>query len=240
MQLDITFKKDRISLPIATAATIQGLLYRALREDENYSSFMHDKGNSFGGRKYKLFSFSELQGRYEIQGKNIVFIETAKLSVRAADTYYIQLLFTYFTKNRSISLGTETVEVADMQLRDNHIFANTISVRTLSPITVYITEEDGHTVHFTPEDKRFYDGIVDNARRKWISHTGSGDGFALEIVPKDSARFKKCATRFKETFINAWHGTFILSGPPQVLDFLYHTGLGSKNSQGFGMFEVIR
>lgn len=25
---------------------------------------------------------------------------------------------------------------------------------------------------------------------------------------------------------------------PDILDFLYYTGLGSKNSEGFGMFEV--
>jgi len=34
-------------------------------------------------------------------------------------------------------------------------------------------------------------------------------------------------------------GTFILEGDPQTLNVLYQTGMGSRRSQGFGMFEVI-
>ena len=33
-------------------------------------------------------------------------------------------------------------------------------------------------------------------------------------------------------------GEYELIGEPKYLDFLYQTGLGSKNAQGFGMFEV--
>jgi len=239
MQIDITFSKERISLPIATSATIQGLLYHALSEDKSYSTFIHENGNICNGKKYKLFCFSELRGKYEIEGKNIVFLSEATLSVRAADSYYIQLLFAYFTKKKTVVLGTETVEIKDIRLKDSHIFDSNITVRTISPITMYATDADGHSIYFTPDDERFYTGIIENARRKWISFTGSENGFDFKIIPKDNAHFKKCATRFKETFITAWHGTFILVAPPQVLDFLFHTGLGSKNSQGFGMFEPI-
>ena len=34
-------------------------------------------------------------------------------------------------------------------------------------------------------------------------------------------------------------GVSCLEGFPEYLTFLYNTGLGSKNSQGFGMFEVV-
>ena len=238
MQLDILLKKDTIRLPICTSATIQGLLYHAMAEDERYSTYIHNSGKSYNGRYFKLFTFSELKGNYEIEGRNIIFLSQAELSVRSADAYLIQLLFSYFSKNRWVSLANETVEIADLKLNDEHIFDDEIVVYTVSPITVYVTEEDGYTRYFTPYEQQFYNSIVSNAKRKWCSCFGDDSGFCFEIIPVENCNFKKRATQFKDTYITAWHGEFVLKGTPKVLDFLYQTGLGSKNSQGFGMIEI--
>ncbi len=238
MQLDILFKKDMIRLPICTNATVQGLLYHAMAEDERYSSYIHNSGKVYNGRNFKLFTFSELKGDYEIENKNIIFLSQARLSVRSADAYLIQLLFSYFSNNRCVSLASETVEIADLNLNDKHIFDDEITVYTVSPITVYVTEEDGYTKYFTPYEQRFYNSIISNAKHKWRSCFGDDSDFHLEIIPVENCKFKKRATRFKDTFITAWHGDFVLKGTPKVIDFLYQTGLGSKNSQGFGMFEI--
>ena len=60
---------------------------------------------------------------------------------------------------------------------------------------------------------------------------------AIRKVENSSTR--KIDTRYKGSYINAWYGTFQLKGKRKYLDFLYQTGVGSKNSQGFGMFEII-
>ncbi len=237
MQITIQFIKDEISLPIAINETIQGLLYKAISEDSSYSMKVHEKGRQFEGRKYKLFTFGEPKGKYEIRGDQIVYLTEMRLFVRSADPYFIQLLFAYFTKYSQVRIGENTVRVGEIKLSDERIFEERIVIRTLSPITAYVTDENGHTVYFTPEDKNFYDSIVTNARRKWSSVYGDDKAFTLKISRMDAAKYIKRATRFKSTFITAWHGTFILEGKPQLLDFLYQTGLGSKNSQGFGMFE---
>lgn len=239
MQITVTLSNERIRLPIASAETIQGLIYRALRTDEVYSTRLHEEGKQYSGRAFKHFSFSEPKGKYEIDGREIVFLSHLTLAVRSADPYLIQLLFTYFTTNKQVRLGDNTVRVTDLKLGDRRIFADRIEVRTLSPITVYMTDDDGHTVYFSPEEERFYAAVMSNARRKWASYTGSEEGFSLRIRPVEGASFVKRSTRFKSTFITAWHGRFILEGAPQVLDFLYQTGLGSKNSQGFGLFDMV-
>ena len=46
-------------------------------------------------------------------------------------------------------------------------------------------------------------------------------------------------TLYKTTRITGWHGRFRLSGSPEMLDLLFHSGLGAKNSQGFGMFAPV-
>ncbi|GAI77595.1 unnamed protein product [marine sediment metagenome] len=42
------------------------------------------------------------------------------------------------------------------------------------------------------------------------------------------------------TPIKAWLGTYQIHGKPELISLAYDTGLGSKNSQGFGMmFEIL-
>lgn len=45
---------------------------------------------------------------------------------------------------------------------------------------------------------------------------------------------------FKGTVIKGWTGLYELSLPEPLFQIAYDTGLGSKNSQGFGMVEVVR
>jgi hypothetical protein len=91
---------------------------------------------------------------------------------------------------------------------------------------------------FSPEEEAFYTMVVANARRKWQSSFGDVP-FSFSITPGKNARFRKQVTMFKDTRITAWDGRFRIMGDPQVLNFLYHTGLGSKSSQGFGMFRLL-
>lgn len=245
MQLHITLHGENIRLPIATGETLQGLLYRALRSDSKYADFMHNVGLQADGRAFKLFHFSEPHGVYRTEKDAdgqywIVFPSELQLEVRSVHPRFIQLVYEYFSQNTLIRLGNNTVTVAEQRLEDTHIFAESIVVRTLSPITVYRTEENGHTTYFSPETPAFYAAIVANARRKWISNGNDEQAFAFEIAPTGNQHFKRRCTRFKHTLITAYHGEFTLRGNPAVLDFLYHTGLGAKNSQGFGMIGEYR
>jgi len=240
MQITIQLIGEQLSLPIAAYESIQGLLYKAISDNPSYSSRMHEEGRCFDGRKYKLFTFGELKGRYMIQGTEIVYPDGMCLSVRSLDPYFIQLLFEYFTKHEQIRIGNRTARVGDVKLSDERIFEDRIVIRTLSPITAYVTDETGHTVYYSPKDEKFYSSLITNARRKWGSAYGDAEKPALRVCGVEDARYIKRATRFKSTYITAWHGTFVLEGAPKMLDFLYQVGLGSKNSQGFGMFEVIK
>ncbi|MGB9682800.1 MAG: CRISPR-associated endoribonuclease Cas6, partial [bacterium] len=43
---------------------------------------------------------------------------------------------------------------------------------------------------------------------------------------------------FKNNPIEGWTGIYELSGSPELISVTYEAGLGSKNSEGFGMWEV--
>jgi CRISPR-associated endoribonuclease Cas6 len=40
--------------------------------------------------------------------------------------------------------------------------------------------------------------------------------------------------------IKGWFGIYEKDGDPRLLKLAYSTGLGAKNSQGFGMIDVIK
>ena len=129
--------------------------------------------------------------------------------------------------------------IEKLTLNNNVIFTSSIKVKTLSPITVYETADDGYTTYFSPDDEKFYNAIINNAKRKWLSFSKDSTNFDFSITPSENAWSVKRVTQFKDTFITAWHGEFYLNGNVEILNFIYNTGLGSKNSQGFGMFEAI-
>lgn len=248
MQLSLTFSQtDRpVTLPLASAWMIQGLLYHAVSSDPGYSSFLHEQGYADGNRKFKLFCFSELQpaGQYRVNTaeRTITYLSDITLEVRSVQPYFIGLLFSYFSGRPTVRLGDNTVTVK-ARLGDSHIFTDHVRVRTLSPLTVYRTEENGCTTYFSPKEERFYDAVLNGARRKWRSWRGSEDGFSLTVQPvsgqTEKSRYTCRKTKFKSTFITAWHGEFDLAGSAEVLDFLYQTGLGSKNSEGFGLVRTV-
>ncbi len=238
MQITIVFKGENITLPLARNEIIQGFIYKAASEDPVFSEKLHNVGKDFNGRKYKLFTFSELNGKYSVEDKKIIYPSTASLTVRSFDPYLIQLLLLYCSKNKYVKLGNNLVETKNVKIDEFHIYENQIAVKTLSPITVYNTTEDGHTIYFAPDEPDFYNGIRINAERKYKSHFGNDEAFDLSIRAVENHKYIKRATKFKSTFITAWHGEFILEGSPKILDFLFETGLGSKNSEGFGMLEM--
>jgi len=45
---------------------------------------------------------------------------------------------------------------------------------------------------------------------------------------------------FKGTWVKGWMGLYELNLPEPFFTLAYNAGLGSKNSQGFGMVEVVR
>lgn len=237
MQLHLTLSGDNIRLPLASAHTMQGFIYNALKGDSEYQHNLHENGTVIGERRFKLFTFGELRGAYTIEEKDIIYRDKVILEIRSVDPRMLRLLYDYFTNTSPLRLGDNFVVAESVRLEDNVILTDEITVKTISPVTVYTTV-DKHTIYFTPKEECFYEAVISNARRKWFGHFATDDGFELEIFPTENARFVKRATTFKHTFITAWHGTFSLKGNLKTLNFLYHTGLGAKNSQGFGMFGI--
>lgn len=81
--------------------------------------------------------------------------------------------------------------------------------------------------------------INKNFIRKYASCYGIEPESDVEIEPVRITEKDKFVTNYKGFYLSGWQGIYHLYGERKYLDFLYQTGLGSRNSQGFGMFRLL-
>lgn len=226
-------------LPINYHHILQGIIYRNLGTAYGFGEYIHDKGFAHGNRHFKLFTFSLLQGKYEIRGKFIAFREEVCFEVSCPEMFMIRMLAESIAKN-GISYGRQHFPEVEIYLSDETIEEESVLLKMLSPVSVYSTDIDtGKTYFYTPQDELFAQMVNENFQRKYQACYGiEPDSDILfepvKVLPKD-----KYVTRYKNFYISGWMGEYRLSGKRKYLDFLYQTGLGSKNSQGFGMACMI-
>lgn len=232
MQLHLQFQCNQLCLPVAYRHYVQSMLYGGLKQLPGYDR-MHDKDS------FKLFTFGQLEGIYTLANREILFEDTVSLEVRSTDDRMLLGLFSLFLEGSRWQLGRNTLTVAAARLENARVQTDVLPVTTCSPIVAYVTLPDGKTVFYSPDTEDFYRLVTANARKKWISHGGNEEAFRFRITPLPDSRFQKQVTSFKTTRITAWNGKFLLEGAPEVLNLLYHTGLGAKSSQGFGMFRPL-
>jgi len=238
MQLCVHFTGG-MDLPMAHRHYIQAMLYHLLESEGEYAAELHDGCESPEGRRFKLFTFGQLQGAYRISGDRILFPQGASLEIRSISDELLWRLFRKLVIGSRVRIGSNLLTVADCAFRNVQITTDSLNVVTASPIVAYITEDSGHTRFFSPEENSFYTLIAANARRKWQMHYGSDYDGVFSLTPIGTA-FRKQVTTYKTTRITAWQGKFRLRADAKMLNLLYHTGLGAKSSQGFGMVCEIK
>lgn len=240
MQLHITIQQNRpIILPINYNHILQGVIYNALSaKSPDYASSLHEDGDRFEKRKYKPFTFGPLKGKCAVRNKQITFFQDIVWEIRSCDDVFVDILRTYFEESGITLLSNE---LKDVKLTVSNTVINDSKVRiyVVSPVVAYSTLEDNkHTYYYTPEERGFYELTKRNALKRYAAICGEAAS-ELDFRPVSVKLKDKVVTRYHETIISGWRGKYELEGDPKLIDFLYQTGLGAKNAQGFGMFNVI-
>lgn len=236
MQLKIYINLNKeLTLPINYSHILQGIIYSALSDDLRYQKLLHNVG--LNGSNYKLFTFSSLCGKHSIYNKTITFSEKIFLEIRSVDSYFIFLLYEHF-KSNGITFGSENFSV-DLKLENKIIRDNCINVKMNSPICITKKAENDKVIFLSPQDKDFEEYINNNFYNKYMSYYNTVPFSNIEITNTAISHSDKVVTTLKGIYITGWKGNYILNGSPDYLTFLYNCGIGNKNSQGFGLFELI-
>lgn len=238
----LTFQTNHLKLPMAYHTTIQGFIYHLLSTVPQYSTFLHEDGYADSRNKhFKMFCFSRLEGRNLKYNKQIEFPYEVRFCIRTADPIFGKILQQTLQVGKKYALRGQPVTLTRLEQSELELNADCqqVKIKMISPITVYTSTPDGKSHPYNPLEDKFTELVNENFQHKWESAVGTPAPGNIEIYALSVGSKDKTVTKIKNIYVTAWSGTYLLKGSPEAIKFLYHTGLGSKNSMGFGMFDIV-
>ncbi|RLB06278.1 MAG: CRISPR-associated endoribonuclease Cas6 [Deltaproteobacteria bacterium] len=246
MRITLTFNANSpIKFPIQYNHLLQAFIYRHLSSE--LSDFLHQEGFLYGKRRFKLFTFSNLMGKYRIHKKEgvIEFFPPFKLVVSSPVERFIQELAEILIRRSEVDLIGQKVLIEGIEVHFTPSIDGDLLIKMLSPMTMSSTlrTPDGRSkrYYYSPFEREFSTLMERNIQKKYeLIHNSPADGLHLEVIPERVDKSCEKILNFKGTVVKAWRGTYRLRGSPELLHTAYECGLGVKNSQGFGCFEVVK
>lgn len=246
MRITIEFSAEKeIILPIHYNHILQGFLYKNLT-DKDYRNFLHQTGYHLENKQFKLFTFSRLLGKFKMykDDSKIAFYPPFKLVISSAVEQFITDLAETLIKTDLCFLGDRPVEIKSINVHKNIEFPDKVQIKMLSPMVAYSTileEGKKHTNYHSPWDGKFIEIAKNNLLAKHeVIYGALPDNKEINIIPNGNQEQKFARViNYKGTYIKAYAGIYWLKGNPDLIKVAYDTGLGSKNSQGFGCWEVV-
>lgn len=145
----------------------------------------------------------------------------------------------YPLKNNKMRLKNITT------INEKIISSNRAIIKFLSPLVLRRHEEiainekrKGKDIYFDFNDSDFNEQINYSVTRLIKDLKLNEVNSNIKLKPYNNLA-RKTVVSFKNILINSSIGEYILEGDSELLNILYKTGIGSRRSEGFGMFEVI-
>ncbi|MGC8734788.1 MAG: CRISPR-associated endoribonuclease Cas6 [bacterium] len=254
MRIKLTFYSDKaIILPVHYNYILQSFIYNNII-DPYLSEFIHNKAYLYNNRRFKLFVFSKIFPKGIVKDKIITinkefyfYISSVldDLLANLAKSFVLNEKF-YLFKNIVYLKSIEVIKYPSIFSTDK-LYINKVAINLLSPITVYSTLSNSEnlkkTYYYSPLEKEFYKLIKLNLLKKYNSFyltnlSEDNFNFNLELDFFDYRRHSKVIMYKGNYVIKCFEGSFFVSGNRDIIKFAYDVGLGAKNSQGFGMFDI--
>ncbi|MCG9968974.1 CRISPR-associated endoribonuclease Cas6 [Pelotomaculum terephthalicicum JT] len=245
MHAYINMKIDPSSpaLPIQYNYFVQSAIYAALPKD--VASRIHDEGYSAGNRRFKMFSFSRIMGKFFIDrtAGTIKFPEGARLVISSPDMeFFLSLVNNLLTKNH-VRIGDSILNINEVRFDEQKVESDVLIARTLSPVVAYSTllkpEGGKYTCYYQPGEGDFNKLINANLRKKYEAFYGEQPPEGeVQARPLDRPRLHVMS--YKGTVVKGYTCRLKLTGPRELLQMGLDAGIGGKGSQGYGCVEMVK
>ncbi len=249
MRIRIEFESERgsIELPIHYNHLVQALIYRNI--DPKVSKFIHEKGYELGKRRFKLFTFSRLYGKSfkKISKDKFKFETPLKLWIASPKNEILESLAEQLIKKSLVNIGGNKLFFSAIQVEMPKKYKEEMTIKTLSPIVIYSTliKKDGKkkTYYYNPWEKEFSELIEKNLIKKYVILNNKNKPrykHYFLIEPLKVSKKDEVIVKFKGTIIKGWKGLYKIRISKDLFYIAMDAGLGSKNSQGFGMIDEFK
>lgn len=270
MRLRITLHAERpMRVPFSHQELLSGLVYRLLGvSSAEYARFLHDEGYGSSDemrRRFKLFTFSTLRAGRSVRRMD----ERGLLFGPGLVEWYVSSPLPDFLTHSATGLLAEgeplrvgpsavfTVRAIDAvstpQFGDHTaVSAGTARAKFTcwTPLVASVASPDGRKTPYylrpTADADAFSEAVRKNLLQKYalVHHAPPPDdrltlAFDAAYLARSPHGGTKKITIHQIDVIGA-EAPFTLTGSPDLLRLAWETGLGEKNSMGFGMIEAAR
>jgi len=244
MRIEINLSAETpLILPKSHNHLLQGFIYSLL--DPLLRKRLHKEGYPYEKRRFKLFTFSRLLGKVKMFKEYFQFNPPLKLIISSPKDEILQSLAEGLLKSPEVILGKNTVYIDSINVAARPSFNHKVTIKMLSPVTIrstlYGADGSKKSYYYSPFEKEFCRLIKENLRKKYkiVFNKNLGHDFEFSIKPQKVPPSSEKIIIYKGTVIKAWMGIYEIKGNPEVIALSYDTGLGAKNSQGFGCWEKL-
>ncbi len=236
--LKLSSSKEKIVLPLHYNYYLQSFLYASISNE--LATFLHDKGFEYEKRSFRMFTFSKLLGAYEIKKGAITFTMPVKLVISSPLERFVSELANTMLSSK-LKLCGEDIFVEEMEVLEKPEIKSRMEIRMMTPLVAYSTlltpEGRKKTYYYNPLEPEFAELIDRNLRKKYEAFYGKEPRARKTSIKP--VFFKESVLKYRDNVIKGYTGKFVIDGNRKLLELAYDCGLGSKNSQGFGMFDIL-
>lgn len=237
MRFKLYFKLEKEEIPIQYRKTIISYFKHSLEE---YNQKYYQKYYNGKDPIIKQYAFSAYYKQQKIE-KDKIILEDQRLEINITTSDYETgiILYNSFNKqkHKKYSLNNNSMTLENITMaNEKKITTEKISVKFQAPLCVRL-RENSKDYYYSYENEKFEETLKINIKEQLkITNmpTEIVDTFTIKPI-----KAKKVLIKFYEKCIECSTGTFELSGNKELLKYLYKSGIGSKHSAGFGMFQII-
>lgn len=237
MRYKLYFTLENSKIPIDYRRNILSYIKLSLSEykEDYFKKYYNKKDNII-----KPYAFSLFFKNPKINSQEII-IEDRKfeLNITIEDYEAAIILYNAFNNQKykkfSIYQNSWTLKNIEM-LPEKEIKTESINVKFQSPLCVRGRQDrKDYYYSFGHED---FEKILKINIEEQIKTTKLPKEIvdSFKITPIQA---KKVVIKFYEKQIECSTGIFTMEGDKELLNYLYKAGIGSRHSEGFGMFQII-
>lgn len=241
-------------LPMDYQYYLSAWIYKVIGQaDPEFSQFLHSQGYTSGNKKFKLFNYSPLNfGRPKLWKEKALFeilndqltMSVSFYLANAAEKFVIGLF-----NNQQVYIGDQfnglELQVSQVERLPEPMYMNTVNYRAISPIVISLKDETSkYAQYLSPTHSEYADLLRNNLWSKYVSLPDiatlpdeSNFHFMLQGEAKSKLVTIKPYTE-EQSKVRGYLFNFSLTCPLEMHQLILSTGIGEKNSMGFGWVAI--
>jgi CRISPR-associated endoribonuclease Cas6 len=208
------------------------------------------------GSKPKFYNFSSLKGTSKVQNGFMRFMSSKiSLVVSSRDSDFIQAFIKKMFDKPVVQIGKLNLVPKSHEIIEMPDFDTVVKYVCISPLVVADPDidEENSQASLDPASQEFsdllYDAVVSNMEKAGFLEAELNTFAEFEAIPdkayveKINQSGKKYARTYKtneDKLIMGYLLPFTLHAHRQVHEFIWNSGLGVLNTQGYGMIDLAK